>query len=150
MAKGLGHQADARMFAGAASGTATCGTLSIGQFRPRTTAGTWLTPYDPVDAGHQFHEGGAYQYQWLVPQDPAGLVDLMGGRGDREAARLFFAYDKLLTDPAGTARTDWIASPYDYYGKPTYNPNNEPDLLAPYMYLWAAPRRRPRPSSAPR
>ncbi|MET8679666.1 glycoside hydrolase domain-containing protein [Streptomyces sp. NPDC004647] len=22
-------------------------------------------------------------------------------------------------------------------GKPTYNPNNEPDLHAPYMYLWA-------------
>src|SRR6185312_17295591 len=36
----------------------------------------------------------------------------------------------------GTARKDWIASPYDYYGKPTYNPNNEPDLLAPYTYNW--------------
>ena len=72
-----------------------------------------------------------------MPQDPAGLVSLMGGRRRREK-RLdsFFAYDKLLVDPAGTARHDWITAPYDYYGKPTYNPNNEPDLLAPYMYLW--------------
>ncbi len=62
----------------------------------------------------------------------------MGGRKKTEQ-RLdaFFAYDKLLKDPARTAREDWISAPYDYYGKPTYNPNNEPDLHAPYMYLWA-------------
>ncbi|MEU9954923.1 GH92 family glycosyl hydrolase [Streptomyces sp. NPDC050982] len=138
MAKGLGHGSDARMFAARGQWYRNLWDSSIGQFRPRTTAGTWMTPYDPVEAGHQFHEGGAYQYQWLVPQDPAGLVDLMGGRKATEK-RLdsFFAYDKLLTDPAGTARKDWISQPYDYYGKPTYNPNNEPDLHAPYMYLWA-------------
>jgi predicted alpha-1,2-mannosidase len=138
MAKGLGHQDDARTFAARGQWYRNLWDSSIGQFRPRTTSGTWVTPYNPVDAGHQFHEGGAYQYQWLVPQDPAGLVGLMGGRKATEQ-RLdsFFAYDKLLTDPAGTARRDWITQPYDYYGKPTYNPNNEPDLLAPYVYLWA-------------
>ncbi|MEU7904527.1 GH92 family glycosyl hydrolase [Actinoplanes sp. NPDC049118] len=138
MAEGLGRTADARLFAGRGQWYRNLWDSSIGQFRPRTVDGTWLTPYDPVAAGEQFHEGGAYQYQWLVPQDPAGLVSLMGGRKATER-RLddFFVYDRLLTDPAGTARTDWIASPYDYYAKATYNPNNEPDLLAPYMYLWA-------------
>ncbi|MET9666426.1 GH92 family glycosyl hydrolase [Streptomyces sp. NPDC006475] len=138
MAKGLGHGADARMFAGRGQWYRNLWDSSMGQFRPRTSQGTWVTPYDPVEAGHQFHEGGAYQYQWLVPQDPAGLVRLMGGRKATEK-RLdaFFVHDKLLTDPAGTARKDWISQPYDYYGKPTYNPNNEPDLHAPYMYLWA-------------
>ncbi|MGK5678313.1 GH92 family glycosyl hydrolase [Actinoplanes sp. URMC 104] len=138
MASGLGRTADARLFAGRGQWYRNLWDSSIKQFRPRTTDGTWLTPYDPVGAAQQFHEGGAYQYQWLVPQDPAGLVRLMGGRQATEK-RLddFFAYGKLLTDPAGTARTDWIASPYDYYAKPTYNPNNEPDLLAPYMYHWA-------------
>jgi predicted alpha-1,2-mannosidase len=137
MARGLGHGADARLFADRGQWYRNLWDSSIGQFRPRTVAGTWLTPYNPVDASHQFHEGGAYQYQWLVPQDPAGLVSLMGGRKASEK-RLddFFAYEKLLVDPAGTARHDWITEPYDYYGKPTYNPNNEPDLLAPYMYLW--------------
>ncbi|RSM42471.1 alpha-mannosidase [Amycolatopsis balhimycina DSM 5908] len=137
MARGLGHQADARMFADRGQWYRNLWDSSIGQFRPRTTEGTFRTPYNPVDAGHQFHEGGAYQYQWLVPQDPAGLVSLMGGRTATEK-RLdsFFTYDNLLKDPAGTARKDWIASPYDYYGKPTYNPNNEPDLLAPYTYNW--------------
>ncbi|GID94216.1 GH92 family glycosyl hydrolase [Amorphoplanes digitatis] len=138
MAAGLGRTADAELFAGRGQWYRNLWDSSIGQFRPRTVDGTWLTPYDPVAAGEQFHEGGAYQYQWLVPQDPAGLVSLMGGRRATER-RLddFFAYDRLLTDPAGTARTDWIASPYDYYAKATYNPNNEPDLLAPYLYLWA-------------
>ncbi len=152
MAAGLGESADAQLFAGRGqwyrnlwdSRPTTPPTTqdglkaSTGQFRPRTTDGTWLTPYDPVAADHQFHEGGAYQYQWLVPQDPAGLVRLMGGR--RAAAQRlddFFVYPKLLTDPARTAREDWIAAPYDYYAKPTYNPNNEPDLLAPYLYHWA-------------
>ncbi|WP_433367510.1 GH92 family glycosyl hydrolase [Actinoplanes sp. CA-142083] len=138
MARGLGKTADAAMFAGRGQWYRNLWDSSIKQFRPRTVAGTWLTPYDPVAAAEQFHEGGAYQYQWLAPQDPAGLVGLMGGRKATEK-RLddFFAYPSLLTDPAGTARNQWIASPYDYYAKPTYNPNNEPDLLAPYTYHWA-------------
>ncbi|ADD42988.1 GH92 family glycosyl hydrolase [Stackebrandtia nassauensis] len=138
MADGLGHGSDAKKFAARGQWYRNLWDDKTGHFRPRTGDGTWLTPYDPVSADHQFHEGGAYQYQWLVPQDPAGLVDLMGGETDTEK-RLddFFVYDKLLTDPEGTAREDWITDPYDYYGKPTYNPNNEPDLLAPYMYLWA-------------
>ncbi|MGK5631006.1 GH92 family glycosyl hydrolase [Streptomyces sp. URMC 123] len=137
MARELGHEADARMFAERAGWYRNIWDSSIGHFRPRGTTGAWVAPYEPVAAGKHFHEGGAYQYQWLVPQDPAGLVRLMGGRKATER-RLdtFFVHDRLLTDPAGTARRDWITGAYDYYGKPTYNPNNEPDLHAPYMYLW--------------
>jgi predicted alpha-1,2-mannosidase len=137
MAAGLGDTADTQMFARRGQWYRNLWDSSIGHFRPRNTGGAFVSPYNPVDAGRQFHEGGAYQYQWLVPQDPAGLVTLMGGRKATEQ-RLdsFFAYSKLLTDPAATVRNDWVASPYDYYSKPTYNPNNEPDLHAPYMYLW--------------
>ncbi|MFL6075428.1 MAG: GH92 family glycosyl hydrolase, partial [Mycobacteriales bacterium] len=138
MAAGLGHRDDARMFAARGQNYRNLWDSTIKHFRPRTADGTWLAPYDPVGASEAFHEGGSYQYQWLVPQDPAGMVGLLGGRKAAER-RLddFFAYPHLLTDPAGTARTDWIASPYDYYSKSTYNPNNEPDLLSPYTYLWA-------------
>ncbi|GIF13387.1 putative alpha-1,2-mannosidase [Actinoplanes teichomyceticus] len=138
MAAALGRADDARVLTERGQWYRNLWDTSIGQFRPRTTTGAWVTPYDPVEAGHQFHEGGAHQYQWLVPQDPAGLVSLMGGRAAAEQ-RLdaFFAYPQLLTDPAGAARSAWIAGPYDYYSKPTYNPNNEPDLLAPYVYHWA-------------
>ncbi|HEY2044678.1 MAG TPA: GH92 family glycosyl hydrolase [Jatrophihabitans sp.] len=138
MADGLGHRTDATMFAQRGRWYRNLWDARIGQFRPRNQDGTWLAPFDPVSGNQQFHESGAYQYQWLVPQDPAGLTSLMGGKAAaQQRLDTFFAYDHLLTDPAGTARTEWISSPYDYYTKPTYNPNNEPDLLAPYMYLWA-------------
>ena len=138
MARGLGHSADATMFAQRGRWYRNEWDARIGHFRPRMADGTWLSPYDPVGASEAFHEGGSFQYQWLVPQDPAGLVALVGGRGaTQQRLDEFFAYDHLLTDPAGTARTDWIASPFDYYSKPTYNPNNEPDLLSPYVYAWA-------------
>jgi predicted alpha-1,2-mannosidase len=137
MAQALGQQSDATMFTQRGQWYRNLWDSSIGQFRPRTTTGAFVSPYNPVDAGKLFHEGGAYQYQWLVPQDPAGLAGLMGGRaGAEQRLDSFFAYPRLLSDPSGTARNDWIASPFDYYSKPTYNPNNEPDLLAPYVYHW--------------
>jgi predicted alpha-1,2-mannosidase len=137
MAAGLGHQADARLFARRGQAYRNLWDRTTKQFRPRTTAGVWLTPYDPLDAAHAFHEGGAHQYRWLVPQNPADLVSLLGGRAAAtKALDEFFVYDKLLTDPAGTAKNDWVRGPFEYYGKATYNPNNEPDLLAPYLYAW--------------
>ncbi|WNI33480.1 GH92 family glycosyl hydrolase [Streptomyces sp. ITFR-6] len=138
MAKGLGHPADATMFARRGQSYKNVFDTQTSQFRPRTAAdGTWLTPYDPVTSDHAFHEQNASQYQWSVPQDPAGLVGMLGGK-DATNKRLndFFAYDGLLTDPAGTARTAWVSDPYNYYGSTKYNPNNEPNLIAPYLYAW--------------
>lgn len=138
MAKGLGHAADATMFARRGQSYKNVFDTQTSQFRPRTSAdGTWLTPYDTVTSDHALHEQNASQYQWLVPQDPAGLVGMLGG-SDATTSRLndFFAYDDLLTDPAGTARTAWVSDPYNYYGSTKYNPNNEPNLIAPYLYAW--------------
>ncbi|MYV50740.1 glycoside hydrolase domain-containing protein, partial [Streptomyces sp. SID2888] len=77
-----------------------------------------------------------WQYQWLVPQDLPGMTDLIGGRqaaNDRLDA--FFAYDQLLKDPVKTTREVWVNGAYDYYNADKYNPQNEPDLIAPYTYL---------------
>ncbi len=138
MAAGLGHTADATLFAQRGRWYRNLWDGRIQQFRPRLADGTFLTPYDPVSGDTAFHESGANQYTWLVPQDPAGLVSLLGGQ-QATAKRLdtFFAYSDLLKDPARTASQEWVNSAYDYYGQSTYNPNNEPDLLAPYSYLWA-------------
>ncbi|HEY2059484.1 MAG TPA: GH92 family glycosyl hydrolase [Amycolatopsis sp.] len=138
MAKGLGHASDAAMFAKRGQSYQNIFDTQTQQFRPRTASdGTWLTPYDPVTSDHAFHEQNASQYQWLVPQDPAGLVGLLGG-SDKTTARLndFFAYNDLLTDPVGTARKTWVSDPYNYYDSTKYNPNNEPNLVAPYLYAW--------------
>jgi len=137
MARGLGHPDDAAMFARRGQWYHHLYDTRIGLFRPRTADGTWLRPYHRGTGEHAFHEGDPAQYQWLVPQDPAGLTEMLGGRAaTTERLDRFFAYDELRRDPAGTARTAWVRDPYDYYGPTTYNPNNEIDLLAPYQYAW--------------
>jgi predicted alpha-1,2-mannosidase len=137
MAGALGHRADARELRRRARSYEGLWDRRIGFFRPRDRDGRWMTPFDPADSGDAFHEGGAYQYGWLVPQDPAALVEMLGGRRATER-RLddFFAYGDLLRDPQGTARHAWTDHAYHYYGSRTYNPNNEPDLHAPFLYAW--------------
>ncbi|MFI5915884.1 GH92 family glycosyl hydrolase [Dactylosporangium sp. NPDC051541] len=137
MARALGHTADADQLAARGQNYRNLFDPSIGFFRPRNANGVFAPTYSPTDGAHTFHEAGAYQYQWLVPQDPDGLIGLLGGKANTNT-RLdqFFAYDNLLSDPSGTAHNTWVNGAYDYYSFTTYNPNNEPDLLAPYTYLW--------------
>ncbi len=137
MAKGLGHAKDAERFAQLGQAYRNLFDKNIGFFRPRTLDGTWLSPYNTDTGDHAFHEGDPSQYQWLVPQDPAGLVEMLGGR-KAATSRLdgFFDYPGLLVDPRRTAAHTWVSDPYLYYGPTTYDPDNEPNLLAPYMYAW--------------
>jgi predicted alpha-1,2-mannosidase len=105
--------------------------------RPRLLDGAWFKDvdgaYDPRSESG-FHEGTAWQYQWLVRQDIPGLAAAMGGPA--EALRrldLFFDYDALVADPQAV-RKSWVVGPYSYYSQFRYNPNNEPDLHAPWVY----------------
>ncbi|MFD7995792.1 GH92 family glycosyl hydrolase [Streptomyces mexicanus] len=136
MARALGHRRDADRYAARSRAYRTLYDPATGFFRARDTTGAFTGPADPAHSTG-FHEGTAWHYQWLVPQDVPGLIELIGGRR-RAEERLdrFFAYDRLLTDPARTAREEWVHGPYAYYGSDRYNPNNEPDLGAPYTYLW--------------
>ncbi|MFJ8276516.1 GH92 family glycosyl hydrolase [Streptomyces griseoviridis] len=135
MARDLGHRADAERYAARAQNYRGVFDPTTGFFRARDASGAFTGPADPARS-EGFHEGTSWQYQWLVPQDLPGMIDLIGGRqaaNDRLDA--FFAYDRLLADPAGTAREVWVNGPYDYYNADKYNPQNEPDLIAPYTYL---------------
>ncbi|MFK0100682.1 GH92 family glycosyl hydrolase [Streptomyces sp. NPDC091040] len=135
MARDLGHRADAARYEARAQNYRKIFDPSTGFFRARDAAGAFTGPADPAES-EGFHEGTSWQYQWLVPQDIPGMVDLIGGK-DAANQRLdsFFAYDKLLADPAKTAREVWVNGPYAYYNADKYNPQNEPDLIAPYTYL---------------
>ncbi|CAD7731081.1 hypothetical protein LMG31884_45690 [Xanthomonas hydrangeae] len=106
--------------------------------RPRLEDGNWYAPSDDhysPRSQHGFHEGTAWQYQWLLQQDIPGMLQAMHG-SEQAGKRLdaFFAYDDLLKDPLAAARTHWVVGPYSYYNQYRYNPNNEPDLHAPWMY----------------
>ncbi|MFF3517132.1 GH92 family glycosyl hydrolase [Streptomyces sp. NPDC002573] len=135
MARDLGHRADAARYAARSRDYRNLFDASTGFFRARGTSGAFTGQADPA-RGEGFHEGTAWQYQWLVPQDPRGLIGLLGGeKAANDRLDAFFAYDRLLKDPAGTARKVWVNGPYAYYNADKYNPQNEPDLIAPYAYL---------------
>ncbi|MBM9502970.1 GH92 family glycosyl hydrolase [Actinacidiphila acididurans] len=91
---------------------------------------------DPTQTA-PFHEGTAWQYQWLAQQDPKTLFGLMGGQAQAEQ-RLdtFFDMPTVLTDPAKAASDSWVTGAYDYQNNFAFNPNNEPDFHAPWMYTW--------------
>nr|WP_312869482.1 GH92 family glycosyl hydrolase [Saccharothrix ecbatanensis] len=140
MAAELGHADDAAALRGRGLNYRVLwdGTVSDRGFtgfpRPKLANGEWLTPFTP-QGQDGFHEGTAWQYQWLAQQDVAGLVERQGGK-DASLARLddFFAYPDLVADPAKTVREKWVVGPYNYYNQYRYNPNNEPDLHVPWMY----------------
>ncbi|MFG2206543.1 GH92 family glycosyl hydrolase [Streptomyces sp. NPDC048638] len=135
MARDLGHRADADRYAGRAQNYRKIFDSSTGFFRARDAQGAFTGPADPAKS-EGFHEGTSWQYQWLVPHDLPGMIKLIGGKaGAEERLDSFFAYQELLKDPAKTARKVWVNGPYDYYNADKYNPQNEPDLIAPYTYL---------------
>ncbi|MGV9251202.1 GH92 family glycosyl hydrolase [Streptomyces sp. NPDC003697] len=135
MARDLGHDADAARYTARAQNYRRIFDASTGFFRARDASGAFTGPADPAQS-EGFHEGTAWQYQWLVPQDLPGMIGLIGGkRAANDRLDSFFAYDRLVKDPAKTAREVWVNGPYDYYNADKYNPQNEPDLIAPYTYL---------------
>ncbi|MFF8023195.1 GH92 family glycosyl hydrolase [Streptomyces sp. NPDC007896] len=135
MARDLGHDADAARYAARSQNYRKIYDGSTGFFRARDASGAFTGPADPA-LSEGFHEGTSWQYQWLVPQDLPGMVDLIGGKPTaNDRLDSFFAYEQLLKDPAKTAREVWVNGPYDYYNADKYNPQNEPDLIAPYTYL---------------
>ena len=48
--------------------------------RGRCLDGKFQTPFSPLKWGDVFTEGNAWHYTWSVFHDPAGLIDLMGGK----------------------------------------------------------------------
>ncbi len=85
-------------------------------FRPRKADGEWVPRFDPAQDGHGFIEGSGWHYQWLEPEDIAWVVKAMGRDLFNQRLTEFFNYP--------------VPS---WYGK-YYNPYNETDLEAPFLF----------------
>jgi predicted alpha-1,2-mannosidase len=92
-----------------------------GLIEPRFASGAFPSPYS-ARGGGGFVEGDAYQYTWMVPQDPAGLIDAMGGP-DRAAARLD-DFLHALNGSGGATHSDHAVL------------GDEPSLGAPWLFDW--------------
>jgi predicted alpha-1,2-mannosidase len=103
-----------------------------GFMRGKFLDGSWRTPFDPVSAQHRINdycEGNAWQYLWLVPQDPEGLIDLLGGDKPfiNKLDRLF-SMSSELEEGSSMDITGLIGQ---------YAHGNEPSHHTTYMYAYA-------------
>lgn len=106
----------------------------IQKIHPKMADGSWYEPYDPFLANHRdgvgdFTEGNGWQYTFMVPQDPDGLVQVHGGDE---------AFIKNL-DELFVAEGDLgEGAPPDVSGMiGQYAHGNEPNHHIPYLYAYA-------------
>lgn len=126
-AERLGRSSDAAELGRQAGFWANLFDAESGYFRPRKADGTWDTLPLPTAGGGPYVEGDAWQYLWLVPHDPEGLAQALGGR-DAALERLRTFFDRSVDEqPVLNHRS------YYWHG-------NEPDLHAAWLFAaWQSP-----------
>ena len=85
-------------------------------FRPRNADGSWVPDFNPAQDGHGFIEGTGWHYQSFVPADLGWVVKAMG----RDL------FNKRMTEFFNYPEPGWYAQ--------YYNPYNETDLQAPFIF----------------
>lgn len=100
--------------------------------RGRLSNGNWHEPFNPFSSSHRkddYVEGNAWQYTWLVPQDPYGLIKLFGGEKQftKKLDSLFIVKGSL-----GNEASPDISGLIGQYAQ-----GNEPNHHIPYLYSFA-------------
>nr|WP_317128482.1 GH92 family glycosyl hydrolase [Hymenobacter radiodurans] len=104
----------------------------IGFMRPRLSDGSFRKEFDVLSTHNQgFIEGNAWNYSLYVPQDPAALIQLMGGNS-RFVPHLDSLFtmdlpDKFFAETEDITREGIIGN---------YVHGNEPAHHAAYLYNW--------------
>lgn len=99
----------------------------LGYFRGKESDGTWAPFGSPTAMNDDYTEGNAGHYLWMVPHDPDGLGETLGGRE--------VALDRLREFFAASHDEEPILGTRSYYW-----PSNEPDINAPWLFAaWGAP-----------
>jgi predicted alpha-1,2-mannosidase len=119
LALALGKQSDFEFFRKRAQNYRNLLDPETHWARRRHRDGTWVAPFDLFRFGTEggwngpgFMEGNSWLYTWFVPQDPAGLVAIMGR--DEFNRRLEEGFEKHYVDLS-----------------------NEPNLLAPFLFNYS-------------
>ncbi len=133
-AKALGKEQDYQTFMQRAASYKPLFDNSTGFMRGKLADGTWLEPFNPKEASahgsvHAYTEGNAWQHSWFVPQDVAGLIQLMGGN-DAFVQKL----DQLFVESSDVGPN----APPDVSGLiGQYAHGNEPSHHIAYLYNYA-------------
>ncbi|MBK9390750.1 MAG: GH92 family glycosyl hydrolase [Bacteroidetes bacterium] len=83
VAQKLGKTKDAEYFFRRAESYRQYFDKQTGFMRGKLSNGKWTEPFDPIFSKHEgsdYTEGNAWQYVWIVPHNPEGLISLFGGK----------------------------------------------------------------------
>ncbi|MBK0379811.1 GH92 family glycosyl hydrolase [Mucilaginibacter segetis] len=103
-----------------------------GFMRPRKADGTFRKKFDPLSTINEgFIEGNAWNYTLFAPQDPEGLIKLMGGNkrfvGYLDSLFTMNLPDKYFAETEDITRDGIIGN---------YVHGNEPSHHVAYLYNW--------------
>lgn len=133
MASKTGHVELAKTYAKRAESYNQIFDKSTGFMRALNSDGTFLAPFDPLSTERQgFIEGNAWNYSFYVPQNPARLIELMGGN-KRFIAHLDSLFNIKLDEKHFSESEDISAA--GLIGN--YVHGNEPSHHVPYLYVFA-------------
>ena len=129
VAKKLGHTEDYEHFLKRSQNYRNLYDKEIGFFRPRDDQGKWIEPFDPLSYEEpSLIEGNAWQYMWFAPQDPEGLIELLGGE-----KTFLQKLNENFTLTAKSGETNGNAS--GFIGQ--YAHGNEPSHHTAYLFNFA-------------
>ena len=153
LAEALGKTEDAALFTAMSKSYKNVFEPESKYFRARNSDGTWdknfglnvTSFYDEIlpftDLATAYCEGGARHWRWCVPQDPAGLIDLMGGRDYFVSELEQFMKDaskfRAAADPGPGY---WHGNQHDMHAIYLFDDAGRPDLTQKWV-RWALTER---------
>ncbi len=99
-------------------------------FRGKGSNGSWRKPFSPSQVDSNYIEGDAWQWNWFVPQDVAGLVQIMG-----ETKHFIERLDSLFDWSPVVEGTNVPPDISGMLGQ--YAQGNEPSHHIAYLYNYA-------------
>ncbi len=130
-AKALGKQEDYHLLMKQASYWENLFDKETKFIRPRYENGTFIENFNPMQAWRGFQEGNAFQYTWYVPQDVAGLINVLGK--DTFNARLENTFNESRKSTFGGGREIHSFSGLEKL----YNHGNQPCLHHSWLFNYS-------------
>lgn len=132
LAKKLGNEALYQEFSKRAENWRNVYDTSSGFMRPRLSDGSFKKDFDVLKTdGQGFIEGNAWNFSLYVPHNPAGMIDLMGGKkkftSHLDSLFTMNLPDEFFADTEDITREGIIGN---------YVHGNEPAHHVAYLYNW--------------
>ena len=91
-----------------------------GFIQPRSN-GDWLKPFNPKEVNNHYTEANAWQYNFFVPQDVKGLIEVYGGKANFEAKLDEMFNTSSKTDGREQADITGLIGQYAHGNEPSHH-----------------------------